>query len=389
MRIAAALGRFRRPLDLLDARLSQSPAGAQRHAVGGERRHVAVVEINHAAGVFDQRQGVGSQQRGAVGQPHRQRAALPRGHDQPRLIDANHAQRIGAVDSRQRLFNRRDQVACVTVADQMRDDFRIGVRSKIVPIGLQLVPQFGKVLDDAVVNQRDSTGGITVRVRVLVRGISVGRPARMADADGRARGTVQLRQLGFEVRHAAGRAYDIQFAVGGQQRYAGRVIAAVLQELEAGHEDRRRRLRANISDDSAHGVGMTSACRFVLPQMPPPPYGMGAGIERRAFGLVFPPAMTFPADAEDLELIVARVELHGAARAVDVGVDLLGVELQDLSAVQANHVRMRRTGRDQLIIHLVLREAIFTQDARFDQERQRPVHGGLADPFAARLRFLK
>src|SRR5947209_20270816 len=48
-------------------------------------------------------------------------------------------------------------------------------------IALERLPKVRVVLDDAVVDDRDGLRAVTVRVRILVRGPAVGRPARVGD----------------------------------------------------------------------------------------------------------------------------------------------------------------------------------------------------------------
>src|SRR5262245_25232861 len=63
----------------------------------------------------------------------------------------------------------------------MRDDFGVSLGRKFGALLLELLAQLAKILDDAVVHDRDILGGVRMRV-VLVR-LAVGRPAGMADAD--------------------------------------------------------------------------------------------------------------------------------------------------------------------------------------------------------------
>ena len=65
--------------------------------------------------------------------------------------------------------------------DQMRDHLGVGLRGEFVAVALQLVAQFGEILDDAVVDDGDAVG--EMRMRVGLVGHAVGRPARVADAD--------------------------------------------------------------------------------------------------------------------------------------------------------------------------------------------------------------
>ena len=57
----------------------------------------------------------------------------------------------------------------------------------------------------------------------------------------------------FQVFQFAGRAADIQMAVLPDHSDAGRIIATVFEALQAVKYQRHNALRADISDNSAHG----------------------------------------------------------------------------------------------------------------------------------------
>ena len=64
------------------------------------------------------------------------------------------------------------------------NDLSVGVRGENVAQRLQFVPQLLVILDDAVVDDRETVVG-NVGVGVLLAGNSVGGPAGMGDTDGR------------------------------------------------------------------------------------------------------------------------------------------------------------------------------------------------------------
>src|SRR6185295_6266200 len=130
--------------------------------------------------------------------------------------------------------------------DQVRDNFRVGVRGELVAERSEPGADRFVVLDDAVVHHRDAAGD--VRVGVALGGHAVRGPARMADADGAVQG-VLLGQL-LELSHPPARAQALQRAI--DDGHAGRVVAAVLEALEALDQDRHDVAAGYRSDDSAH-----------------------------------------------------------------------------------------------------------------------------------------
>ena len=88
--------------------------------------------------------------------------------------------------------------------------------------------ELGKVLDDAVVDERELTVVAQMRMRVLVVGAAVGRPAGMPDS----RRTVrQLAAVEIVDEHLqlAGPLASVQHALGVDHRDTGRVVATVFE----------------------------------------------------------------------------------------------------------------------------------------------------------------
>src|SRR5581483_3022471 len=109
------------------------------------------------------------------------------------------------------------------------------------------VAQLAKILDDAVVHDRELVG--RMRVRVIFRRRAVGRPARMADADF----SVQrlLREALFEIPElpfgAAARK-----AAAFQRRDARGVVAAIFETLQRIDQAARDRFTPENADNTAH-----------------------------------------------------------------------------------------------------------------------------------------
>src|SRR6185295_4627584 len=131
---------------------------------------------------------------------------------------------------------------------QVRDRFGIGVGRELVAQQLKRVAHVAVVLDDAVVHHAHAAAD--VRVRVALGRRAVRGPARMADADGALELLLpgQLLQLG----DAAARAQALERAV--DDRYPGRVVAAVLEAQQPLDQDRDDVARAYRGDDAAHGL---------------------------------------------------------------------------------------------------------------------------------------
>ncbi len=65
----------------------------------------------------------------------------------------------------------------------MGDDFGVGVALEAVSAVFEFATQFGVVLDDPVVDDRNFSGAVRVGMSVRIRGRSVRTPSSVADSD--------------------------------------------------------------------------------------------------------------------------------------------------------------------------------------------------------------
>ena len=256
--VAALLGGLGRPLD---QRLG-SPAGhaiqardldAGRPDVG----HVTLLEEDDPVRVGEDRGDVAGNEALLAVPADDQWHVLAGTHEAAHLPAVHDDERVGALDRAERRADGVGEVARIGLLDEVRQRLRVGLRGERVAPGLEPVAELPEVLDDPVVNDRDVARAVLVRVRVQVVRASVGRPAGVGQADRRVRGAVGDR--GREVRQLAGLLLDEQVAVLVDEGDPGRVVPAVLESLQALHEDGTRLAGAGIADDAAH-AGVVLRC---------------------------------------------------------------------------------------------------------------------------------
>ena len=251
VRIAILLGVRGVPVDVHDTR--QARASAERADTVAPRRqdgHLAVFEDLHVARVRQHRGHVGGQQltAGARGEDQRG-AAVARADDDVRLARRDDGERERALQAADGTRRRLLQRQCAQALDEVDDDLGVGARGEHVARVLQLAPQSRVVLDDAVVDDGQRARAVGVRVGIGVRGLAMGRPARMTDADVRLDRMLEQRLL--EIGDLTDPAAHLQ-ATAVDDGEAGRVVAAIFEALEAFDEERRRVLVAHVPDDPAH-----------------------------------------------------------------------------------------------------------------------------------------
>ena len=143
----------------------------------------------------------------------------------------------------------------ISLFDQMREDLGIGLALKVVAAALQLLAQLGKVLDDAVVDDGDTTVATGVGMGINDGRFAVGGPAGVTNAAGSV--AVDVGKLALQARDLAHATDDVEVRRGTLahlERDARGVIAAILHTLEARDQDVLCNIRAGVADDSAHRI---------------------------------------------------------------------------------------------------------------------------------------
>src|SRR5262249_13509697 len=108
----------------------------------------------------------------------------------------------------------------------------------------------GIVREDPVVDNDETTRAVGVGMGVLFRGSAVGRPARVADADGPGQRTAT--EHGLEHLEPARRAPHLELTVPPEDRHARRIVTAVLEALESLDDDADRVLVAHVPPQPTH-----------------------------------------------------------------------------------------------------------------------------------------
>ena len=115
------------------------------------------------------------------------------------------------------------------------------------------------VFDDAIVHHDDVALTIAVRVGVLLRGTSVGGPARVADAEGPIDG---VHPDGFfQVAQLALGAADGELLVIAVNREPCGIISAIFEAFQAFQNDRNRAMSTDVTDNATHNSIIGAATR--------------------------------------------------------------------------------------------------------------------------------
>ena len=224
-------------------------------------REISSIDVSR---VLQNRRHVGGEKAFAVRDADDQRAVLSRAVELARKVLEHQRKGIAAAHAHHHAVDRVDRadlVLLVVVVDQLDDHLGVRAAVKTVAVVQKLLLELLEILDDAVVHadhvrfDRSRAGARcvagNVRMRVCAARLAVRRPARMSDA---AESRHRPSFIGHfdQVLELAGRLYDLGKRVAAAHGKARGVIAAVFELFQPFQQDRRRRLRAGISDDSAH-----------------------------------------------------------------------------------------------------------------------------------------
>ncbi len=260
--IALLLGRLGVPVDLHHLALERLARGALELDPAGTHDHdLVVLDVLDPPGLPQE----GGDGRGdellPLSPADDQRAVLTRADQQAGLVERHGHERVVAPQLGVRAAYRRHQVTVIASGHQMGDHLGVGLRGEHGPAGDQLLLELEIVLDDPVDHDVHAVGGVVVRVGVLLGHRAVGGPPGVADprpllralSQGHARGALAVGlDRAAQRAQVADRPHGVDPPVV-EDRDAGAVVAAVLELLEPGQEQRACVPGSDVANDSAHG----------------------------------------------------------------------------------------------------------------------------------------
>ena len=264
VRIARLLCHIDVPVDVSDLRLNR---GARLVGKGdslrSELRELAILENDDVASRIDEGNHVRSHVRAGLATADNDGRILAGDGNHARLVGTDSGKAVGTHDMRAGLSDGGHEIVGLRIALLNEVGEYLGVRLGLedMSTGDELFAELRKVLDDAVVDDRDAAVAARVGVGIGDRGLAVGRPTRVADATSRL--LVHVVKLGLEtsdLAHATDHIKADLGAVAHLKRHARRIIAAVLETLQAINENVLYGFRAGIAYDSTH-IALPPLCR--------------------------------------------------------------------------------------------------------------------------------
>ena len=109
---------------------------------------------------------------------------MAHGHKFVGTVASQNAESIRALEHIHRLFNRFEEIAVIVLFKKICHNLGVGLAAEIESVGNKAGLKLGVIFDNAVVDNGKSAVFRKMRMRVFIRGLSVGGPAGVTDADG-------------------------------------------------------------------------------------------------------------------------------------------------------------------------------------------------------------
>ena len=167
--VAALFGHIQIPVDVGDLGLDHVAGLVGILDTHGRKLgKLTVLEYHDVAGGVDKRDDVRGDIGAGLARADNDRGILAGHGDHTGLVGAHGSQAIGAHHVGASLAHGGHQIVRLGIGlfDQMREDLGIGLALKVMAAALQLLAQLGEVLDDAVVDDGDTTIAAGVGVSV-------------------------------------------------------------------------------------------------------------------------------------------------------------------------------------------------------------------------------
>ena len=186
-----------------------------------------------------------------------QRTALARNHQHAWFLLTHAADGIRAGHLAERGLHRVFKIALVELTNQVHQDFSVRLALEDVPLISEVNLDGRVVLNDAVVHQRNAVPldrVVAMGVSVHLGHAAVGRPAGVRNAHAAVKPALAFDQL-LQDPDAADALGDLDSPGLVLHRHAGRVVAAILQALQALKKECGGWFLADVCNDAAHVRG--------------------------------------------------------------------------------------------------------------------------------------
>ena len=136
------------------------------NTIGIHNRKLAVFKNNYIASCIDKRDDIRSQVATIFANAQHDGRILASYHDFTRMIVVHYRQTVSSRKRVRHHANCLEQVAVIVFLHQMSNALSVGIGSERVTLRDQLFAQLSKILDDAIVDNRNFIGAVCMRMGI-------------------------------------------------------------------------------------------------------------------------------------------------------------------------------------------------------------------------------
>jgi hypothetical protein len=178
--------------------------------LGSEYAQLVVLKENYTISVAYEGPRVASQKMFVGANAQHKGASEASPHKYVGILGAYDCQAVRPFENGQSCSHRLYEIAGEAAGDEMSNDFGIGVTAELHPVRRELPPERCVVFDDAVMDDRNETVNVSMRVGVGVGRRPVGGPTRVTDPHATRGGP--LGQIPYQIGQAAGALAHMELA---------------------------------------------------------------------------------------------------------------------------------------------------------------------------------
>ena len=222
---------------------------------------VAILEIHHLVGIFDDGAGIGTEEEFPVADTNYKRTLLASGNDLRGVTLVENGDSVGTDDLIKCHLNSLEQREVFlhhNILHELYQHLGIGVAFELDALGLEFLLYVRIILNDSIVDNGQIMALRIVRVGIASRRLSVGGPARMGDTD--IATDILVAAILRQVVNLTLRLVDVQLTVSIDECHTCRVVTTILEPTKSLNQNRISVLLSYVSNYSTHIIFIVMSC---------------------------------------------------------------------------------------------------------------------------------
>ena len=222
---------------------------------------VAILEIHHLIGIFDDGAGIGTEEEFPVANTNYKGTLLAGGNNLRRVALVKNGDGVGTDDLIKCHLNSLEQREVFLHHDILHELYQhlgIGVAFELDALVLEFQLNVSIILNNSVVDNGQIMALRIVRVGIACRGFAVGGPTCMGDTNMTT--DILVAAILCQVVDLTLRLVDIQLTVTIDERHTCRVVTTILEPTKSLNQNRISVLLSYVSNYSTHIIFIVMSC---------------------------------------------------------------------------------------------------------------------------------